>query len=93
LTLCNDFQQEVLAIANVRMDEKTCALLREVGAWRNQPISEVIAEAVDRLWREELLKRANASYARLREEPEAWEDLLRERAEWDVTLLDGLKDD
>jgi hypothetical protein len=56
-------------------------------------MSEVLAEAVDRLWREDLLRRTNEAYAALREDPEAWEDLMRERAEWDSTLLDGLEDD
>lgn len=38
-----------------------------------------------------MLAEANAAYARLREDPEAWAELLAERAEWDCTLLDGLE--
>jgi len=80
-------------MSTVRVSEKTHDLLREVSSWREQPMSEVLAEAVDRLWREDLLRRTNEAYATLREDPEAWEDLMRERAEWDSTLLDGLEDD
>ncbi|MFW5867436.1 MAG: toxin-antitoxin system protein [Armatimonadota bacterium] len=80
-------------MSTVRVNAKTHELLREVSSRRDQPMSEVLAEAVDRLWREDLLRRTNEAYAALREDPEAWEDLMRERAEWDATLLDGLEDD
>ena len=40
--------------------------------------------------RRELIEATNQAYARLRADPAAWERHLRERAEWDVTLLDGL---
>lgn len=42
---------------------------------------------------EDLLRRGNEAYARLREDPEAWAEVLRERAEWDCTLMDGLEDE
>jgi hypothetical protein len=34
----------------------------------------------------------NAGYAELRADPDAWAEELRERALWDVTLADGLRD-
>lgn len=80
-------------MSTVRVSDRTHELLREVSSWRDQPMSEVLAEAIDRLWREDLLRRTNEAYAALREDPEAWEDLVRERAEWDAMLLDGLTED
>lgn len=31
------------------------------------------------------------AYGALQQDPEAWAEELRERAEWDATLMDGLK--
>ena len=53
----------------------------------------IIEKALDRLARENLLKRANEAYEALRSDPEGWAEELKERAEWDVTLADGLEDD
>jgi len=43
--------------------------------------------------RKKFLEGCNADYARLRTDPQAWQEELEERALWDCTLMDGLKDD
>jgi hypothetical protein len=43
--------------------------------------------------RRQLLAEANAAYAALREDAPAWEAFEAERAEWDVTLEDGLPEE
>jgi len=43
--------------------------------------------------RRAFLEGCNADYARLRADPDAWREELEERAAWDCTLMDGLKDD
>ena len=45
-------------------------------------MSDVVAAAVDRLWREELLEATNAAYAALRGDPKAWQQELEERELW-----------
>jgi AbrB family looped-hinge helix DNA binding protein len=45
----------------------------------------------DRARRARLIDETNAAYARLREDPEAWQGLMSELAEWEVTLSDGLE--
>jgi len=40
--------------------------------------------------RDYFFRKADEAYARLREDPKAWKNELEERAEWDVTLMDGL---
>jgi hypothetical protein len=40
----------------------------------------------------ELLDQANAAFARLKQDPQAWAEELAERALWESTLLDGLAD-
>lgn len=54
---------------------------------------EVVARAVEELWREQLLEEINASFARLREDPEAWAQELEERRLSENTLMDDLGDD
>jgi len=41
--------------------------------------------------RRRLTEDTNAAYARLREDPAAWEQHLKEREEWDAALADGLE--
>lgn len=48
--------------------------------------------ALDRLKREDLLKRANEAFEALRRDPVAWKKELEEQKEWDITLNDGLED-
>ncbi len=56
-------------------------------------MTHVLAEAVERLRHEELLRRTNEVYGELREDPEAWSEMMRERGEWDCTVADGLEDE
>ncbi|NLO08229.1 MAG: ribbon-helix-helix protein, CopG family [candidate division WS1 bacterium] len=79
--------------ATVRVNEQTHRTLQELSRGRGQSMTDVLAEAVQRLRDEDLLRRTNAAYAALREDPEAWAELERERAEWDATLADGLEDE
>lgn len=80
-------------MSTVRVSEETHRSLREISERRGQSMTELLAEMVKRLEYEEILRRGNESYAAVREDPDEWEDLQRERAEWDVTLADGLEDE
>lgn len=53
----------------------------------------VLARAVEAYRRRLFLEAANAEYASLRADPEAWAEELTERKVWDATLADGLHDD
>ena len=77
----------------LRVAEETHEILREVSESRGVPITQLLADLADRLQREELLRKGNEAYARLREDPEAWAEELEERRLWDTTLMDGLEDD
>jgi hypothetical protein len=43
--------------------------------------------------RQSFLEGVNADFAALRNNPDAWRDEQAERAAWDRTLADGLKDE
>lgn len=51
----------------------------------------IVEEAIKTYQGQWLLEATNAVYAALQSDPQAWQELLEERAEWDVTLLDGLE--
>ncbi len=56
-------------------------------------MSELLNGTTDADSREHFLEQLADDYAVLRSNPEAWAQELAERAEWDATLLDGLKND
>ena len=82
-----------MAGTTVRVKRETHAALVELSHRARQPMQEVLAEAVEAYRRERFLMELNASFAALRENPEAYEEELEERRAWDATLSDGLEDD
>jgi hypothetical protein len=55
-------------------------------------MQDVADRAVEAYRRREMIERTNAVYATMRLSPQAWDEELRERADWDATLADGLED-
>jgi hypothetical protein len=78
--------------ANVRIQPDTYAKLRSLAKDAGVTMPEVLAEAVNELFRKRFIEECNAAYARLRADPKAWKEELEERALWDRTLADGLED-
>ncbi len=70
------FQEGTLVIAEEREDG---VLIRPA-----------TATPLDETFRAFLLEESNKAYAALRADPEAWQEELKQRAEWDSTLQDGL---
>ena len=77
----------------LRMDEKDYAKLdnlsKTTGISKQKLLSVVIEKAV----REKFMEEANKAYRKVRSNKKAWQEELKERAEWDVTLMDGLEDE
>ena len=76
----------------VRIREETREALRQLANEVGEPMQEVLAKAVEVYRRQHILERANAAYAALRADPEAWQSEQQERREWEATLADGLED-
>lgn len=74
----------------VRISQRAHASLKELARRIGIPMQEVLDQAVEDFRRRRFLEEANASYAALREDADAWESLREELAEWEVTLCDGL---
>jgi len=78
-----------MASATIRVPETTREILRDLSRQSGEPISDLVAKAVERLRREYFLEATNRAFANLREDAEAWQEELAERAEWEQTLSDG----
>lgn len=81
-----------MASETVRVKPETHAKLRDIAQASGQSMPEVLDEAVEVLRRIRLLEETDRAYVALRKDPRAWRAALAERAAWEVTLGDGLKD-
>jgi len=51
----------------------------------------VLEKAVEGYRRAQILRKANAAFARLRKDRKAWKEEQKERRAWDATLRDALE--
>lgn len=80
-----------MASTTVRISKETRETLRELAEQVGQPIQKVLDNAVEAYRRQCILEQANAAYAALRADAEAWREEQLERQHWDGTLADGLE--
>jgi predicted DNA-binding protein len=73
----------------VRISTEDHAALSELARNSGKPMSAVLSEAIQELQRSRLLRETNEAYQRLKQDPGAWEEELRERHIWENTLADG----
>lgn len=76
---------------SIRIDEHALAVLRELARKQRQPVQTVLKDAIDSYRREKFLEEANAAFAALRRNAEAWNEEERERQLWDHAIGDGLE--
>lgn len=77
---------------NVRIQAKAYEKLREMAHAAGTTMPQALTEAIDARYRKWLLEGLAEDYRKLRADPKAWTEELKERALWDQTLLDGLED-
>jgi predicted transcriptional regulator len=80
-----------MASTTVRISKETRETLRELAEQVGQPIQKVLDSAVEAYRRQCILEQANAAYAALRADAEAWREEQSERQLWEGTLADGLE--
>ncbi len=78
--------------ANVRIAPETYGKLKALASETGATMPQVLAEAIDELYRKRFLDACNAAYSRLKRDKKAWQRELKERAAWEATLADGLED-
>lgn len=83
---------ELNTTTTIRVTRRTRDILQRLAEEYGSSMQAVLDEAVELLQGQRLLEATNQAYAALRANPVAWKELQEERAEWDVTLADGLQD-
>jgi hypothetical protein len=77
----------------IPVSEATHRKLQELATSSGATVQAVLDKAVEAYERKCFLEGLNADFARLRADPQAWQEELEERALWDKTLADGLEDE
>lgn len=72
----------------IRISQASREIIDEIAAASGKTTQEIVAEALEAYRRDRILDFANEAYARLRQDPEAWQAELEERELWDMTLVD-----
>lgn len=78
-------------MTTIRVSRRTQDMLQTLAEQSGCSVPVVLEEAVEFYWGRRLLEATNAAYAALRDDPVAWREQQEERAEWDVTISDGLE--
>lgn len=82
-----------MSTTTVRIKEETRDVLAQLAHETNEPMQEVLAQAIELYRRQRILHLSNAAYAALREDRQAYAAAEEERRAWDGTLADDLTDD
>lgn len=78
-----------MSSTTVRVSAPTHRTLQELSEQMGIPMQGVLDRAIEDYRRKRLLEQANAGYAALRDDPQAWQEELAERTQWESTLADG----
>lgn len=76
-----------------RISNKSDHILQEMVKLTGLNKSEVIESALADFRHKERMRRFNESYLRLKNNPAAWEEELKDREELEGTIGDGLEDE
>ena len=80
-------------MATLRVSDASHEILRKLARSMGKSMSEILDQAVEDLRRKEFLEKANAAFASLKLDPEAWAQELAERRAWESTLGDDIEKD
>lgn len=80
-----------MSSTTVRIRRTTHRILKRCSEQTGEPLQAILDRAVAAYRRRLFLNRANAAFASLRENTDAWQAEQTERTEWEATLEDGLK--
>ena len=78
--------------STVRISKRSADILKKIAKKQGQSLQQVLDEAVEEHRRVLILKEANSAYARLKNDPELWDEEELERDLWSAALIDGQED-
>ena len=77
--------------STIAISPQTQRTIRALAEKTHLPAQEILERAVEVLRRKLLFEEANAAYAALQEQPDAWQEIEQERRAWDTAQADGLE--
>ena len=77
-----------MASTTVRISTQTKKTVKKLAAKTGRKIQAVLDEAVELYRRQSFLEEANAAFANLRADAQAWSEEQEERAMWDTAASD-----
>ncbi|HVS70548.1 MAG TPA: toxin-antitoxin system protein [Phycisphaerae bacterium] len=77
----------------LRINPQTRQKLQRIARAESLPMTRMLDKIVEAYDRRRLLEDTNAAFARLQKNSRQWRQELKERAQWDATLGDGLEGD
>ncbi len=80
-----------MANATVPISEAAREKLQELAPQTGESMESILDKAIDEYRRRRFLEDANAAFAALRADPDAWREELEGRRPWEATLTDGLE--
>ena len=75
---------------NVRISPHAHELLRQLAEDEQRSMQSILDRALEEYRRERFLRAANADFAALKGDGDAWKQELGERELWEQTLADGI---
>ena len=75
----------------IKISPDSHAKLQALSATEHRSMGEIVNELIDRYDEEQFWKRVRGQLARLKADPVAWQDYMREVTEWDAMGSDGLE--
>lgn len=75
----------------VRVDKDTRERIKKIARLEGRNMNEIIRMAIDKYEQDRVLDEFNEAYARVKNNPDEWADMEKERKVWDNTLMDGLE--
>jgi phage shock protein A len=79
--------------SNIEISSISHANLIKLAETVGEPVQDVLDQAIEDYRRQVFLRQLSQDFAKLRSDPELWQEELAERQAWDVTLMDGLDDE
>ena len=74
----------------VRINPTSHIILRRIAKQSGESMQSALTKAVELYRRKNFLQMANEAFAAIRKNPKAWQEELKEREDWDLTLLDDI---
>lgn len=78
-----------MASTSVRVTEETWSMIKDLATKTNTTMQDVIQQAIEDYRRKKILEETNQAFLRLKNNPEAWQEELQERQEWENTIGDN----